>query len=276
MNLWLEKLSSKILRPVMRQFTSSKRISQRGFEKLTDEMARSGYSRRISFAKSDSLPNILKFDSETLSGRVLVLGGSDFDISLEQYKNLDHYKSTMFYIQNLDFPETENVRVLPIGVEDMEWGKNGMPWNFLGRYTSRKKKDKILVGPFAKTNSIREECLSGAMVSVNCEIYQNRMPNWVYSRLSSEFRFVACPRGNGLDTHRFWETLYRGSIPVVLESKWAMNLISYGIPVVTISDWRQLYDVSSERLKLDFVHQNPFLDPGWWSQRWLADLEKLA
>ena len=27
--------------------------------------------------------------------------------------------------------------------------------------------------------------------------------------------FVFCPRGNGIDTHRLWETLYMGSIPIV-------------------------------------------------------------
>ena len=27
--------------------------------------------------------------------------------------------------------------------------------------------------------------------------------------------FVLCPRGNGVDTHRLWETLYMGSIPIV-------------------------------------------------------------
>jgi hypothetical protein len=27
--------------------------------------------------------------------------------------------------------------------------------------------------------------------------------------------FVLCPRGNGIDTHRLWETLYMGSIPIV-------------------------------------------------------------
>jgi len=32
-------------------------------------------------------------------------------------------------------------------------------------------------------------------------------------------RFVLCPPGNGVDTHRMWETLAAGSIPVVLRSR---------------------------------------------------------
>ena len=28
------------------------------------------------------------------------------------------------------------------------------------------------------------------------------------------YKYVLCPEGNGIDTHRFWETIYAGSIPV--------------------------------------------------------------
>ena len=31
--------------------------------------------------------------------------------------------------------------------------------------------------------------------------------------------FIACPEGNGIDTHRFWETLYMGRYPVVLHNR---------------------------------------------------------
>ena len=27
--------------------------------------------------------------------------------------------------------------------------------------------------------------------------------------------FCACPKGNGVDTYRFWEALYLGTIPIV-------------------------------------------------------------
>ncbi len=38
-----------------------------------------------------------------------------------------------------------------------------------------------------------------------------------YSRLS-EYKFWICPRGNGLDTHRAWEALYVGAVPVIKRS----------------------------------------------------------
>ncbi len=36
-----------------------------------------------------------------------------------------------------------------------------------------------------------------------------------YIKLLSAHQFSACPRGNGIDTHRLWESLYLGVIPIV-------------------------------------------------------------
>ena len=50
--------------------------------------------------------------------------------------------------------------------------------------------------------------------------------------------FVVCPRGNGLDTHRLWETLYMGSIPIVKKD------IGYAdfedLPICFVNDWKEV------------------------------------
>lgn len=43
--------------------------------------------------------------------------------------------------------------------------------------------------------------------------YNSDKNNYKNNLINSNF--VLCPEGNGLETHRFWETLYCGSIPVV-------------------------------------------------------------
>jgi hypothetical protein len=40
-----------------------------------------------------------------------------------------------------------------------------------------------------------------------------------------------------MDTHRFWEALYRGSVPVVKRSKWSESLLTLKIPLVIVKDW---------------------------------------
>ena len=49
-------------------------------------------------------------------------------------------------------------------------------------------------------------------------------------------KFVICPEGNGTDTHRLWETLYMGSIPVVL-SKTFNNTFFHELPICVIESW---------------------------------------
>ena len=50
---------------------------------------------------------------------------------------------------------------------------------------------------------------------------------------------MLCPRGNGLDTHRAWETLYLGRIPVVKRS--AMDAVfDDELPVIFVNDWENM------------------------------------
>ena len=63
--------------------------------------------------------------------------------------------------------------------------------------------------------------------------------------------FVLCPRGNGLDTHRLWETLYMGSIPIVKRD--VGNREFEDMPICFIDEWEQVTEEflkeEAERLK---------------------------
>lgn len=51
-------------------------------------------------------------------------------------------------------------------------------------------------------------------------------------------KFVLCPRGNGLDTHRLWETLYLGSIPII--ERYRTHDICEDLPVLFVDRWEDL------------------------------------
>jgi hypothetical protein len=268
----LEKAASKILRPWIGNLVSKKRISQGFFTYLVQDLNDLLEGYHIEYWPSMNLSNSLAIEDHRNFPRVVVAGGSDYNPTLSDYKSLMEIKSTLFYIQNLDFPETELVKSLPIGVEDYRWARNAMPWNFSQRMIEREKLPLVLVGPFGATHPERERCLEGVSHSQVCDVYQDRIPNWTYSRLSSKYLFVACPRGNGLDTHRFWETIYRGSIPVVIESSWAKNMKSYGIPMVTISDWGEIDSAIADVKESNMDTNQNYLSPKWWRERFLRDL----
>jgi len=51
-------------------------------------------------------------------------------------------------------------------------------------------------------------------------------------------RFVLCPPGNGVDTHRMWESLLAGAIPVVKKSP-TMRPFS-DLPILSVDDFREV------------------------------------
>ncbi len=63
----------------------------------------------------------------------------------------------------------------------------------------------------------------------------------------NDYAFVICPFGNGLDTHRTWEVLCLGRIPIVEKSP--LNKVYDGLPIVEITDWN---DITEEWLENKF------------------------
>lgn len=66
-------------------------------------------------------------------------------------------------------------------------------------------------------------------------------------------KFVICPRGNGIDTHRIWETLYMGSIPIVKYHK-AFHLFT-DLPILFINDWSQVNKKNLEETYVNFTNK---------------------
>jgi hypothetical protein len=63
-------------------------------------------------------------------------------------------------------------------------------------------------------------------------------------------RFIPCPAGNGLDTHRVWEAFYLGAVPVILESEFCGDTTW---PVIVVKNWTELLEKSREELDLLFT-----------------------
>lgn len=68
---------------------------------------------------------------------------------------------------------------------------------------------------------------------------------------------VPCPAGNGIDTHRLWETLYMGGTPVV--RRHALNIhVVKDLPVLLVNNWEEMYDTKKMEREWEKIHQNVF------------------
>ena len=258
--LLAEAALSKALRPILHGLTSRDRLSPLRFRQIAKELS-AEFNGGISFVTGHDWESWA--DKPSIRGsRVVILGNSDRDW---RFDDLPDWPDVTFFVQNYLDGESDRIKVLPIGVEDFVWARNAMPWNFRKSLIGQDKKLMTLVGPFGPTHPSRNELLEISKGLESAVALQGRMPSWRYSSVASGFMFIACPRGNGFDTHRFWETLYRGSIPVVLESKWSRDIARQGVPVVQLSDWSQINEISN--LPEVDPTRPQYLEPSWWENR---------
>ena len=69
--------------------------------------------------------------------------------------------------------------------------------------------------------------------------------------------FVICPEGNGIDTHRTWETLYMQSIPI--EKRNINNQFYKDLPICFVDDWEELTEefLLRELQRIQMTEWNP-------------------
>ena len=58
-------------------------------------------------------------------------------------------------------------------------------------------------------------------------------------------RFVICPKGNGMDTHRTWESLYMNTIPI--EKRNTNNQFYKNLPICFVDSWDEITEEFLER-----------------------------
>jgi len=68
--------------------------------------------------------------------------------------------------------------------------------------------------------------------------------NVVY-RKTRESRYALCPRGYGVDTHRFYECIYLGCVPIVTRTNTVFDRLYAAFPCLLVNEWS---DVTEELL----------------------------
>ena len=98
-----------------------------------------------------------------------------------------------------------------------------------------------------------------------------------YLREMRDAGLVLCPRGNGPDTHRFYEALYVGALPVVLSSSYAAKIANrFRLPHLALATWSELYDLENLRLRAATVRSERCSLEWITKSAWLAKFEELV
>lgn len=175
---------------------------------------------KVIFCPSHFARQFVEENINQISARVLIFGNSDEEFEEPDFKLPSSVRH--IFAQNLLTKNSKIISGIPIGIENLRLGNNGR-LNLI-RTANSSDTGRVLVGPFSITHEERKEFqVDELMAEARIEYLDGRIAPDHYSLLAQQFKFIASPRGNGVDTHRFWETLYRGSIPIVKDSIWRQN-----------------------------------------------------
>lgn len=138
----------------------------------------------------------------------------------------------------------DRIESIPIGLENNRWFKDV------------RKKEKMM-------NKLNEPRVYKNLVYMNHNISTNpskrqrpydllKDKDWVTTRMGANgadfddyldniynHKFVICPEGNGIDTHRIWECLYMGTIPIVVDNI-NNSFYKYELPITLVNDWSEV------------------------------------
>ena len=197
------------------------------------------------------------FDIIRHLGKKFIILTHSCDISVEEYgiKKLNgngelEYKEEFTIPDNVIKWYGKNVNVndprvesIPIGLENSWWCKN---------IHKRKKMLEKLQNPRKYKNLVYMNHRIGTNPAEREDLYPMfEEKTWVtaehggnghrfshYIDNIHNHKFVISPEGNGMDTHRTWECLYMGTIPI--EKRNINNQFYADLPICFVDDWKQV------------------------------------
>lgn len=172
------------------------------------------------------------------------------DININDVNNLPK-NVIKWHSQNINCKD-DRLYSLPIGLENSKWFPHLEKQKKITEKVKETKNIKNLVyinhnihtnlqKRIEPYNALAGKSFVTAEMGSNGQNFDHYLDN-IYNH-----KFVVCPEGNGIDTHRKWETLYLNTIPI---EKRNINSSFYeDLPICLVNNWS---DVTEDFLKREY------------------------
>lgn len=205
------------------------------------------------FTKYEYLKETLKTIQKNKKDCVLISGNSDFRHDGPDVQwvldNIPYVK--YIYAQNLNY-SCDNVYQVPLGITNVtncaRGAKHGQNWSQNPKHANKLSNMfddnsvpvKLTYANFRiSTNTDeRQRCASTCRIApfLTLETHGTNLEHYI--KQCRDHKMIVCPEGNGIDTHRIWETLYLGRVPIV---KKHVALSQFAdLPIVWVDHWKEL------------------------------------
>lgn len=224
----------------------------------------------IVFCKIDEVWRLFRALRRTRKRIVLVSGEGDNPVTPALWEQKPPQVSAWFGMNM--FASAETAYPIPLGLGNSE-GRKTPHWNEIQNAKSTSpSRTRLLYANFGtRSNPAIREPLQNWV--------EHPSQNWITRQAHTDaagkagylqdllsHHFVLCPPGNGEDTHRMWEALYCGAIPVVKNSPPMRDF--HKLPVLFVNDFTSLTpQFLEEKIGSWTLSSRQQLDAGFWKDR---------
>lgn len=232
--------------------------------------------KTIFFCKTDFLHKDFETIKHIPNEVVLISGNSDYIID-ERFLKVLPSNVKRWYAQNAMI-NTDIIKTLPMGIENYKPAdRNGHGVGYdrvstkvmLIDNLKQKTPHKFIYSNFKVKNNIkhRGDVLEYCKKSEFVDWDEPNLSLSTFFKKMLSYEAIVCPDGNGPDTHRFYEVLYMGRIPIVFNKVLYDNLY-HKFPCVLLESPEQLMDYTLLRQRIDEVRDKEWnldvLDTNYW------------
>jgi hypothetical protein len=222
----------------------------------------------IIFVKTDYLQEFFtKIHPWIQAPYILITHNSDHGAPGIFAHYLEDEKIIMWFGQNPTVINHPKFTPIPIGIANQYWVHGNISTfssldtkkvssvrSYLLGLNFRLGTNRSLRGPVSACFSVQSYCHE--MSSSDHATYLKNMQNVC---------FILSPEGNGLDTHRTWEALLMGAIPIVTHSM--LDPLFETLPVLIVNDWTQVTE-SFLTKKYEEMHKRSYTMEQIWFEYW--------
>ena len=199
----------------------------------------------------------------------LLLGNSDQNHDQSHLYLRENENVRKIFSQNLGI-EADGFYPLPIGLENAWRSNHGRVFPFkILRKVNKDRKSRIMWTFSIQTNPVVRSKAAVELSRINLADRFGSISSKKHRKLLSSYCFIASPPGNGLDTHRTWEAMYLGCVPIVLRSHMTEYFEMLGLPIWVVDAYSQIESLSEQQLLDRYDELKPRFDSkALWFDFW--------
>ena len=208
----------------------------------------------------------------------LVVGGGDHKLSGLDLSLLEEMKSAFpggIFWEAMDI-ELPGVEVMPKGLTEHYLRVDQRAILSLTKSNTKIRKMRVLAAwgawwPRLDTE-IPERASAVRFAEETPFVDRVEMPTKTYFRTLSQYEFMLCPAGNGVQSPKIYEALMMGCIPICQGNPAYLGLRNKGWPIVVVDDWG---DITAQKLGEWQAELRPLIPPfqnemsnsfRWWEK----------